>query len=181
MKTSRGSTILRVVILLVVLALMTLLVIYRDQIDEQQLMALGYPGLFILTFLSNASILIPVPGWIAVSVMAALLNPLLVALVAAVASALGEFSGYLIGFSGQTIAERGKWYDRLEYYMKRWGGYTVMALAVIPLPLIDLGGVIAGALKMSPIKFFGWCFVGKFIKFFTLAIGGDWFLKLINF
>lgn len=181
MKTSRGSNILRVVVLLVVLILMTLLVIYRDKIDEQQLMALGYPGLFILTFLSNASILIPVPGWIAASVMAAILNPLVVALVAAVASALGEFSGYLIGYSGQTVAERSKWYDRLEYYMKRWGGYTVLLLGIIPLPLIDLGGIIAGALKMKPIKFFAWCFLGKFIKFFVLTYAGTWFLNMVGF
>ncbi len=181
MKTSRGGTILRIAVLLIVLVLLTLLVIYRDKIDEQQMMALGYPGLFILTFLSNASILIPVPGWIAVSVMAAILNPVLVALVAGVASALGEFSGYLIGFSGQGVAERGKWYDRVEHYMKRWGGYTVLVLGIIPLPLIDIGGIIAGAMKMSPIKFFGWCFIGKFIKFFVLAVGGDWFLNLIHF
>jgi membrane protein YqaA with SNARE-associated domain len=181
MKTSRTSNLVRFTLLLVVLAMMTLLVIYRDQIDEKQLMALGYPGLFILTFLSNASILIPVPGWIAVSVMASLLNPVLVSLIAAVAAALGEFSGYLVGFSGQTVAERSKWYDRLEYYMKRWGGYTVMMLGIIPLPLIDIGGIIAGVLKMHPVKFFAWCFVGKFIKFFVLAIAGDWFLTLANF
>jgi len=181
MKTSRGSTILRIVILLVVLVLMALLVIYRDKIDPEQLIALGYPGLFILTFLSNASIFIPVPGWVATSVMAALLDPVLVAIVAGVASALGEFSGYLIGYSGQGVMERSKWYDRIEYYMKRWGGYTVMALGVIPLPLIDVGGIIAGAMKMRPIKFFAWCALGKFIKFFVLAVFGDWFLGLINF
>lgn len=175
------TNLLRLGALLFVLTLMILLIIYRDDIDEKYLQALGYPGLFILTLLSNASILIPVPGWVATSVMASILNPFLVALVAAVAAALGEMSGYLLGFSGQGVAEKSKWYERLEMYMHRWGAATVFVLGVIPLPLIDLGGVIAGVMRMPVLKFLFWCGLGKLVKFLVLAYAGEWFLNLVNF
>jgi membrane protein YqaA with SNARE-associated domain len=180
-KSNKRTNLIRFAALLFVIALMTLLIIYRDRIDEKYLQTLGYPGVFILTLLSNASILIPVPGWIAVSVMATILNPFLLAVVAAVAAALGELSGYILGFSGQGVAEKSKWYIRLEGYMKRWGAATVFALGIIPLPLIDLGGVIAGVMRMPIWKFLLWCGLGKFIKFLFLAYFGEWFLKLVGF
>ena len=41
----------------------------------------GYPGLFLVTLMANASIILPTPGFLAVVVAGAVLHPLLVALV----------------------------------------------------------------------------------------------------
>ncbi|MDP3448963.1 MAG: hypothetical protein Q8R87_00160, partial [Anaerolineaceae bacterium] len=59
----------RGLVLAVVIALTVVLFIYRDQV--QKLGALGYPGIFFLSMLSNATLILPVPGVLFTSAMGA--------------------------------------------------------------------------------------------------------------
>jgi membrane protein YqaA with SNARE-associated domain len=106
------SKLSRILALLFVIALTVLLVINRDKV--QKLEGYGYPGIFLLSMLSNATLILPVPGILITSAMGAVFNPFWVAIAAGSGAALGELSGYLAGYSGQKVVERTPTYVKLE-------------------------------------------------------------------
>ncbi len=149
------------------------------------LRAIGLPGLFLITFLANATIVLPAPGLLVVASFAGTGLPWwAVGLVAGVGATLGEMSGYLAGASGRAIVTDRKTYNRLEGWMGRYGSLTITALAFVPSPLFDLAGVIAGALKMPWYQFLFWCFLGKLPKMLLVAYAGsagiDWIKDLFT-
>lgn len=92
---------------------------------------------------------------------------------------LGEISGYLAGFSGQGVAANIRWYDRLKGWMRKYGEVIVLVMAIIPNPLFDVAGMVAGALRMPLWRFLIWCWIGKVIKMLLFALGGATIFKLI--
>lgn len=160
----------RAAVFVFVVALSAGLYIYRDRIQELQV--LGYPGIFLVALLSNATIILPVPGLLFASVMGAVFNPIGVALAAGTGATLGELSGFLAGFSGQAVAERTPMYERVEAWMRRYGQWAVLVLAFLPLPLFDIAGMIAGILKMPVWRFLLFCWIGKVAKMLVVAYGG---------
>ena len=176
MKKGWKVNLVRVIVLLAVLALTVVLYLNRAQVSKLEV--LGYPGIFLISLLSNATLILPVPGVLFTSAMGAIFNPLWVALVAGTGAAIGEISGYLVGFSGQAVIENKKWYDRITGWMKEYGDMTILVLAVIPNPLFDIAGMVAGALKMPVWRFLLWSWLGKCIKMLAFAYGGAGILKL---
>jgi membrane protein YqaA with SNARE-associated domain len=160
----------RALILLFVVGLTVFLVMMRDQV--KRLEGLGYPGIFLISILSNATIIIPVPGVLFTSAMGAVFNPFWVGMAAGAGAALGEITGYLAGFSGQALIENAKLYERMLNWMKKYGGLTVLVLAFIPNPAFDLAGMSAGALKMPLYKFLFFCMIGKILKMLVAAYTG---------
>lgn len=169
--------IFRILALAFVVALTVFLYLNRDKVE--QLEVFGYPGIFLVSLLSNATLILPVPGVLFTSAMGAVFNPFWVAIAAGSGAALGETSGYLAGFSGQGIIERTKWSDRVEGWMRRYGNITVFLLAFIPSPLFDIAGVTAGILKMPYLKFLFWCMLGKILKMMVFSYGGSIILEKI--
>ena len=180
MTPERRTAILRIVSLLAVIAISVWIFSIRDKASE--LAAFGYPGIFIISILANATVLLPAPGVMVVFTMGSIFNPLIVGIVAGVGSAIGELSGYMAGYSGQSVIERGHIYDRIHPYINKYGAATIFVLAAVPNPFFDLGGVAAGALKMPVRTFLTWCILGKIIKMLIFAYAGaysiDW---LFNF
>ncbi len=160
----------RIIALFIVIALSIFVLSLRDQ--AEQLAVYGYPGIFLLSFLAYATVLLPAPGVAVVFTMGSVFNPIGVALAAGTGAALGELSGYLAGFSGQAVVERVEIYDRLTIWMKKNGSLTVLVLAAIPNPFFDLAGVAAGSLKMHVLRFLIWCWVGEVIKMAIFAFAG---------
>jgi membrane protein DedA with SNARE-associated domain len=168
---------LRVVILVGVITLTIFLFTLSDE-EVKKLEAFGYPGIFLISIIANATILIPAPGVALVFSFGARFNPLWVALASGAGAALGELSGYLAGFSGQAIIERADIYEKFSRWMEKHGYLTVLVLSFIPNPLFDLAGMTAGALKMRVGEFLVWCFLGKLLKMAIFAFAGayswDW-------
>jgi len=131
----------------------------------------GYVGVFVVALLSNATIILPAPGWVLTIAAGATLNPLIVAFVAGAGEALGEITGYLAGSSGSIVLEDRESYRKSARLMKRWGVWFIMALAFIPNPAFDIVGIIAGALKMPVTKFLWGTFLGKLMRALLLAYG----------
>src|SRR5512140_1650154 len=146
MKSGWKLTLLRILALLFVLGVTVAIYLMRHQVRHLEM--LGYPGIFLFSVLSSATILLPVPGVLFTSVMGAVFNPLWVAVAAGLGASLGELSGYIAGFSGQGIVEKSRYHDRLVSWMNRFGPATIVVLAFIPNPLFDMAGMVAGALKM---------------------------------
>jgi len=145
-------------------------VYFRDHL--QDLAGYGYAAVFLVGLVSNATIILPIPGLAVSSLMGGVFSPWLVGLVAGVGQALGELSGYMVGYSSQTLVDRGPAYDRLSGWMRQHGGLTIFVLALVPNPVFDLGGIAAGAFRFPIWKFLISCTAGKVIKNITFALVG---------
>ena len=165
----------RIAALVVVIALTVFIFSIRDRAEE--LAVYGYPGIFLIAFLSYATVLLPAPGVAVVFAMGAVFHPVGVALAAGSGAALGEISGYLAGFSGQTVIERADIYHRLTGWMQKNGAVTVFFLSAVPNPFFDIAGVAAGALRMPLPKFLLWCWLGETAKMLLFAYAGASWLE----
>lgn len=167
---SRQQKIWRIVLLAAVLVLTILLLVNRDRI--QHLEAYGYPGIFLLSILTNATVLIPLPGVVFTSAMGAVFNPFWVAIASGSGAALGELSGYMAGIGGQIWLTNLDWYHRLENWIKKYNHWPIILLAFIPNPLFDMAGFIAGAGEVPLWKFLLFTWIGKILKMLLFAYLG---------
>jgi uncharacterized membrane protein YdjX (TVP38/TMEM64 family) len=164
-------TVARILAILVVIALTVFIYSVRDQAEE--LAVYGYPGIFLIAFMTNATVLLPAPGIAVVFAMGAIFNPVGIALAAGAGGALGELSGYLAGFSGQAVVEKTKIYTRLHTWIQLRGFWAVLILAALPNPFFDVAGVAAGILKMPLPKFMLAVWIGVTLKMFLFAWVGS--------
>ncbi len=143
----------------------------------------GYIGLFIAVFVTNASLFvgIPTPTYILLAVAAGL-NPFLVTLVAAAASALGESTGYVLGVGSRKAIEKkyGNLLEQWKYHFRKHAFLTVVVIASLPFPPDDIAGIIAGSLGYDYRKFLLATFIGKFIKYGATAILTVTGIKIFN-
>jgi len=170
MKEKPQSILLRFLIFILILSVTIYLIIHRE--DVQAFGHYGYPGIFLVSVFSNATLIFPIPGVVFTSAMGAIFNPFWVAIAAGCGAAVGELTGYLAGFSGQVIVDRKDWYDRLTGWMQKYGDWTVLVMAFIPNPFFDLAGMAAGMLKMPVHRFLLWCSLGKILKMLVFAYTG---------
>lgn len=170
-KTSLRLTIARIAALVFVIAI-TIYIIYMPEEQAQKLESYGYVGIFLISILANATVLIPAPGLVIVFTMGAKFSPLLVGLAAGAGATIGELSGYLAGFSGQAVIEDQKRYDQMVRWMEKNGPLTISVLAFIPNPLFDLAGMVAGALRMPIARFLFFALIGKTLKMLLFAYMG---------
>jgi len=102
-------------------------------------------------------------------------DPLVVGIVAGIATAIGELTTYVIGFGGERLISRkhkeGDVYKRATEFFERWGFWAVIVFALTPLPM-DLIGLIAGGLKYDIKKFFGGALIGKIPRNIIIAYAG---------
>ena len=171
-------TLVRIAVILAVVGLTVVLFISKDKVA--QLGAFGYPGIFLVSVLSNATLILPVPGVIFTSAMGAVFNPFLVALAAGTGATLGEITGYMAGFSGQGVIENRQWYERVTGWMKRYGDVVILGLAFVPNPVFDIAGMVAGALRMPLWRYLLFSWIGKVGKMLLFAYGGLSVLKLFS-
>lgn len=168
----------RFLVIFLVLAISVLIFSFRDRFAE--LAAIGYPGIFLVSLLGNATIILPAPSLALVFAMGSALPPLLVGLAAGVGEALGELTGYAAGFGGRAVIQDQKVYDRLEDWMQRRGGITVFVLSVFPNPFFDLAGIAAGTLRYPLWRFLLVCWLGKTIKTTVVAWAGSQSITLVE-
>jgi uncharacterized membrane protein YdjX (TVP38/TMEM64 family) len=179
MTPERRLTLLRILAFAIVIGIVVIIFIFRDQVKE--LAHLGYLGAFLITLIANATIFVPIPGVWVVFAMGAVFNPFFLAIFAGLGAATGELSGYLLGFSGQGLAERSKLYDRIFAFMvhhRAWSDLLILVMAIIPNPFFDLAGIAAGTLKIPVLRFYIFCALGSIIKMLAFAYGGNTIMRL---
>ncbi|MCC6177543.1 MAG: VTT domain-containing protein [Chloroflexi bacterium] len=138
-------------------------------IDWEKVGAWGYVGVFAVTFVATASFILPIPYLLIVARAGMYLDPVMLTLVAGVAGALGELTGYAVGVSGRDLIARGKWYDKANHWMVTYGFWCVSFFAFIPNPFFDAIGFAAGVLRYPLWRFFLACLLGKALKFWFAA------------
>jgi membrane protein YqaA with SNARE-associated domain len=144
--------------------------------NVSNLKSYGYLGVFVISFIGAASILLPSPAAASVLGGGAFLEPFLgipawfwVGIVAGLGETLGEFSGYAAGYGGRIMVEDRPSYLRMKTWMERRGAVTLFFLSCIPNPFFDVAGLAAGAVQMPMRSFFFAVLPGKIIKNWWLA------------
>ena len=170
--------VLRILALLAVIGLTIFIYMIRDRVED--FAAFGYPGIFIIALLANATILLPAPGVAVIYAMGAIFNPFGVGLAAGTGGAIGELSGYLAGFSGQAVIERTDIYDRIKPWVNKYGGWAILVLSAIPNPFFDVAGIAAGMAKMPIHTFLMFTWIGQLIKMTLFALAGKYSIQLIS-
>jgi membrane protein YqaA with SNARE-associated domain len=141
----------------------------------------AYLVVFITTLISNASIIVPVPIFVAIMIAAASKwNPVLIALTASSAGTLGEITAYYVGYLGKKIiiSENTPGYEKLVGWMKRHGPLGIFLLSLQPILPFDIAGLLAGASKLPLWKFILPCWAGKFPKYLVACYLGGVVLNL---
>jgi membrane protein YqaA with SNARE-associated domain len=175
--------------LLLVIALFLIIFWQRRNIMEfsRQLSQYGllkYAGVFVISAAASATIIIPVPGLAMTSAFGAFsvnpLDPLWFGIASGLGATLGEFTGYLLGYSGRMAMPYNKTYERIVGWMQKWGSWTIFFLALIPNPLFDIAGIAAGILKYPAWKFMLVGAAGRLPKHILFAYLGYWGIHLFN-
>jgi membrane protein DedA with SNARE-associated domain len=173
---------LRILALFAVVGITLYVFSIRNRVEE--FAALGYPGIFLIALLANATVLLPAPGVAVIYAMGAIFNPFGVGLAAGTGGAIGELSGYLAGFSGQAVIERTEMYNRIKPWVEKYGGWAILILSAIPNPFFDVAGIAAGIAKMPIGTFLFFIWIGQLIKMTLFALAGkysiEWIINLIN-
>ncbi|KKS97977.1 MAG: hypothetical protein UV73_C0004G0119 [Candidatus Gottesmanbacteria bacterium GW2011_GWA2_43_14] len=168
----------RIAVFVISLLLLYLLWINRDDLKDVE--SWGFLGIFVINFISNATIILPAPGTASVFVGGAIWNPLAVGLLSGIGAAFGELFAYFLGFGGRGVLrfveKGGKWVKTLEGFFHRAGFITTFVYALIPLPFFDVLGIIAGAVNYPVWKFFLAVLLGRIIRNVIIALSGAKFL-----
>ena len=174
-----GTNVLRILAIAAVIGITVYIYSIRDHVDD--FAAYGYPGIFLIAMMANATVFLPAPGVAVVFAMGSVFNPLGVAFAAGTGGAIGELSGYLAGFSGQAVIERSDIYVKVNPWVEKYGGWAILVLSAIPNPFFDIAGIAAGIAKMPLWRFLLFCWIGQLIKMAMFAYAGaysiDWLAK----
>jgi uncharacterized membrane protein YdjX (TVP38/TMEM64 family) len=177
--TDKHRNIFRISVLLLVIIASFLIYLIRDKFSIPK--QYGYFGIFIVSIISNATIILPVPTILTAYLAGNIFNPFYVGLISALGAAIGEVTGYLAGRGGSMVINNRKIYQKIESAMQKYGLWTIFVLAVIPNPFFDLAGIAAGITKIPFRKYFLITWAGKTVKFIFFALLGDLSLQsLIN-
>lgn len=177
-KQKNNILISHITILAVVISLLSLLWISRTDIKE--FANLGYLGIFVINFISSATVIFPVPGAASVVVGGAFWNPFIVGPVSGLGSAFGELFAYFIGFGGRGLLKsqekERKWVIEVEKRFHHSGFLTTFVTSALPVPFFDIIGLIAGAMNYPVVRFFAATFLGRTLRNIILAVSGNRFL-----
>jgi uncharacterized membrane protein YdjX (TVP38/TMEM64 family) len=160
------------------LALTVTIFVFRDQLQRAE--RYGYLGIFIISVLGNATIVLPVPTFVTAFAGGGVFNPVLVGLISAAGATIGELTGYLAGISGKAVVENREMYARFQRWMQRYGLIALFVLAAIPNPFFDLAGIIAGVSRVPLYQFMLVTWAGKIVKFLIIAYLGAGSMRLLN-
>lgn len=141
----------------------------------------GYLGVFIISIIFNATLILPAGNMLILVAFGASLPmpaPVIVGVVGGAGAAIGETVGYIAGRSGRGLVARRQMYGRVEGWVLRWGWLTIFVFSLVPL-VFDLVGIAAGALHFPFWRFFIFCWLGRtvlYVGIISLAALG---LKII--
>ena len=164
----------RVLAFLIVVGITVGIAIERDRIE--QLPVYGYPAVFLVSLLGNASVIVPAPSFAIAFVAGSALNPIGVGIVAGLGAAIGEMTGYLAGLSGKGIVDKRRGYHWVQRSMQRSGALIIFVLGAVPNFLFDIGGIIAGTVRMPVWQFLLAAWLGKSIRLGVVALTGSLWL-----
>jgi len=173
--------ILIIIILIIIVLSIGWLILNNQDFFVSLMEKYGYFGIFLISLTEASTIIFPLPFSIIIFGAGSVLNPLLVGLSAGLGAAIGEFTGYALGFGGRKVIEKKykKDIEKTEKLFQKYGGFLVIVLfAATPLP-DDIVGLLGGTLKYPLKKFFIAALIGKIILNLALAYAGSLGIKWV--
>ena len=158
--------------ILLVIVVAVIIYVYRDGIAA--LGNLGYLGVFLISLVSCATVVLPMPGMLLIFALGSVFNPFIVGLVAALGGTLGETSGYILGLNGRSLIPDNKIFINTERWMRKWGVMTIFVFSLIPPLSFDIVGITAGGLRFPVWKFLVAGIFGKIVLYTGMAFLGAW-------
>lgn len=128
------------------------------------------------------SIFFPIPYTVVLFTIGSVgaFNPILISLASGLGSALGEFSGYLLGLGGRKmVSEKGR--RNVEFILKVFGRYGALAIfifALTPLP-DDLLFIPLGVMRYGFLRAFIPAFIGKICMSLIIVYSGRFMVGII--
>jgi membrane protein YqaA with SNARE-associated domain len=153
--------------LVVTLAAAPLAIVITQQFDDPSRFGpFAYPLLFVTQALVSATVFLPAPGLAVAAAAGTFLHPLWVGVVAGLGSATGELTGYLLGYYGRRAVptDTSRLWRIAERGFRRWGVVAIVVFAMIPNPVFDALGILAGGLRYPLGRFWLATAVGKIVK-----------------
>jgi membrane protein YqaA with SNARE-associated domain len=148
---------------------------------EQLAQSYGYFGIFLISLIGALSIFIPIPYTVVIFTLGGLFDPFLIAVAAGLGSAVGEFSGYLLGFYGRRVISEER-RRKMEFMMKvfdRFGPVAIFLFALTPLP-DDLLFIPLGMMRYNLFRAFVPALIGKMSMNFIVAYSGSRSIQIIK-
>jgi len=155
---------------------MNLLTYIAEQIPSwaQPFLSLSYFGIFLLSLGGAMSIFVPIPYTVVIFLLGKYgWDPFLLMIAGGFGAAIGELSGYILGYYGRRIVSEER-LRKMNYLIKSFGRYLPIAIfifAFTPLP-DDLLFIPLGVLRYKIFKVFIPSLLGKLLMCFTLTYLG---------
>lgn len=148
---------------------------------QQFALQFGYLGIFVISFIGSVSVIFPVPYTIVIYILGSVLNPFFVAISGGLGAAVGEFSGYVLGYYGRVAVskERRRKMDYMVKLFNSYGPISIFIFALTPLP-DDLLFIPLGMMRYQFWKAFIPALLGKMLMTFILAYSGQQSIELIE-
>ena len=172
---------IRVFTVLAVVGAMVIMYFVSRHMDEFRRYAgspLGLLLFFVLSAVSSATLILPVPGLALTSVLGTAAHPLLIGIIGGVGQTIGELTGYLAGYSGHTLVQDTPRYEQISGWMRRYGVLALFVLGLVPNPLFYVARIAAGALRMPVRRFLLGAGAGKILKNIAFAYTGAYVFVL---
>jgi len=168
---------------------MNLLAFIAEQIPDWAnwfINSFGPFGVFLLSLVGAMSIFVPIPYTIVIFLLGKYgMDPFLLMITGGLGAAIGELSGYVLGYYGRKIISQER-LRKMSYLIKAFGRYlpiVIFLFAFTPLP-DDLLFIPLGILKYKLYKAFIPSLLGKLVMCYTLAylgkIGADVILLIFG-
>jgi membrane protein DedA with SNARE-associated domain len=141
----------------------------------------GYLGVFAISFIGSVSVIFPIPYTLVIFALGSVLDPFFVAISGGLGAALGEFSGYGLGYYGRKIVNE-KRQQKMDYMVKffdRHGPLAIFLFALTPLP-DDLLFIPLGVMHYPFWRAFLPALLGKTLMTFILAYSGQQSIEFIK-
>lgn len=171
-KKSQNLKLDSLILLVVSIAIIFFSFYFRAELSRFS--SLGLLGIFLINAFGSATLFVPAPGIATVVAGGFLYNPLFVAIVSALGSAIGDLVGYALGHSGKEVLFKNHpfWYKIFKETFHRFAAVFIIFFSLIPNPVFDFVGVFAGVFHYSPYKFFIYVLIGRFLRNLLLAYVG---------
>jgi membrane protein DedA with SNARE-associated domain len=138
-----------------------------------------YWGAFLISVIGNATVILPGAVLVILANIGIVLypvtgvyGPVLVGVAGGAGAALGEMTGYMVGFSGRGLVGKSRLYHRLVGWIERWGVLIVFIFSIVPF-FFDLVGIIAGALRLPLWKFVLFCWLGRSLMYVAVIVAAS--------
>ena len=157
--------------------------IIQQLIEWMKALAVQYEyfGIFLIGLIGASSIFFPIPYTVVIFALGGMFEPVWIAVAAGIGSAVGEFSGYLLGFGSRRVIGE-KYKKKMEFLMKlfdRFGPIVIFVFALTPLP-DDLLFIPLGVIRYSLVRALIPALVGKICMNFIVAYSGRFSVEIIR-